>query len=162
MTDTAATSPDATTPVNPKPTTTNASGEGIQMATVTSLADEGFRQIIVAGAHTLFSDLPTEKGGENTAADPHQLFYAAWGACTNMTVQLYCRKKHWPLQSVTTHFQEEKQGSKVVVHKRIDIQGPLDDAQLERIKQIAEKCPVNQLIVGQKEIVSAMRHVDPN
>ncbi|WP_373531187.1 OsmC family protein [Vampirovibrio sp.] len=128
--------------------------------TVTTLPKEGFRQTITSGPHTFFSDLPAEKGGQDTAADPHQLFYAGWGACTNMTLQLYCRKKGWPLQSVSTHFEEDKQGSKPSIRKRIEIKGNFDEAQLSRLKQIAEKCPVNRLIVNPKQIQVDLVHQD--
>jgi putative redox protein len=126
--------------------------------TVTALTHEGFRQSITSGHHAFFSDLPREKGGQDTAADPHQLFYAGWGACTNMTVQLYCQKKGWPLQSVTTHFEVEKSGSLPLIHKRIEIRGNLDEWQLSRLKQIAEKCPVNRLIVGTKQVQIELVH----
>lgn len=128
--------------------------------TITSLASEGFRQSITAGHHTFFADLSKEKGGQDTAADPHQLLFASWGACTNMTVQLYCRRKGWPLREVTTSFREEKQGSHSTIYKSIEVVGNLDEAQLSRIKQIAEKCPVNQLIVGTKQIHSELIHKD--
>lgn len=126
--------------------------------TVTALASEGFRQNIQAGHHSFFSDLPQEKGGADTAADPHQLFFASWGACTNMTVMLYARRKGWPVRQISTRFIEEKEGHHPVIHKLIEITGNLDETQLSRLKQIAEKCPVNQLIVGTKQIVSELIH----
>lgn len=128
--------------------------------TVTALANEGFRQSVTAGNHTFFSDLTLEKGGQDTAADPHQLFFASWGACTNMTIQLYCQKKGWPLEAVTTHFTEEKQGSRPLIHKRIELNGNFDETQLSRLKQIAEQCPVNRLIVGTKQITSELIYKD--
>lgn len=128
---------------------------------VTALAGEGFRQNIVAGHHRFFSDLSEEKGGQDTAADPHQLFFASWGACTNMTVMLYARRKGWPVKEVSTHFTEDKDGRHPVIHKIIEIAGDLDEAQLSRLKQIAEKCPVNELIVGTKQVTSELTHKVP-
>lgn len=128
--------------------------------TVTALASEGFRQSVTAGHHTFFSDLSQEKGGQDTAADPHQLFFASWGACTNMTVMLYSRRKGWKVKEVSTRFTEDKEGNHPVIHKFIEITGDLDEAQLSRLKQIAEKCPVNQLIIGTKQITSELIHKD--
>lgn len=123
------------------------------LAEIQTDVGQGYRQLIQAGAHQFYADLPTDKGGKETAPDPHQLFYAAWGACTNMTLQLYCQRKNWPLESVKTSFMEERRAGQAWVTKRIELTGPLDSEQQARLKQIAEKCPVNQLITGPPQVI---------
>ncbi len=123
------------------------------LAEIRTEAGHGYRQTIEAGKYQFHADLPTEKGGEGSAPDPHQLFYAAWGACTNMTLQLYCQRKGWPLAAVKTSFAEERREGQTWVTKRIELTGPLDAEQQTRLQQIAEKCPVNQLITGQTQVL---------
>ncbi|WP_303675231.1 OsmC family protein [Vampirovibrio chlorellavorus] len=123
------------------------------LAEIETEGGQGYRQIIRAGQHQFFADLSADKGGKGAAPDPHQLFYAAWGACTNMTLQLYCQRKNWPLESVKTTFAEERRAGQTWVTKRIELTGPLDEAQQARLQQIAEKCPVNQLITGPTQII---------
>ncbi len=123
------------------------------LAEIQTEAGPGYRQIIQAGQHQFFADLSEEQGGKGAAPDPHQLFYAAWGACTNMTLQLYCQRKNWPLKGIKTSFKEERREGQTRVTKRIELTGPLDSEQQARLQQIAEKCPVNQLITGPTQVI---------
>jgi putative redox protein len=122
------------------------------LAEIQTEAGQGYRQRIQAGQRRFHADLSEDKGGQGTAPDPHELFYAAWGACTNMTLQLYCQRKNWPLESVKTSFTEERRAGQTWVTKRIELTGSLDSEQQARLKQIAEKCPVNQLITGPTQL----------
>jgi putative redox protein len=120
--------------------------------TVSSETDgQSFRQVIAAGEHTLFSDLNRAAGGQGTAADPYDLLLGAWGSCTNMTLQLYAARKQWPLEKVSTELQKVQNGKAVTLKKNIRIWGAFTPEQLDRLKAIAEKCPVNQVITGQIE-----------
>jgi putative redox protein len=122
--------------------------------TIDALPKEPYRHIITANGHTFFADIPTEKGGQNTAPDPHQLLFGAWGACTAMTIQMYARRKGWPLEDVRITFEEEhRPGKKPIIKKCIRIAGPnLSEEQVRKLERIAEKCPVNQLITGEKQV----------
>lgn len=115
-------------------------------------AESSYRQIIQAGNHTFFADVGPEKGGEDTAADPHQLFYGAWGACTAMTIQMYARRKGWPLANVRVEFEESSRDGLPLIRKEIHLKGNLAPEQVDALKKIAEKCPVNKLITGDKHV----------
>lgn len=123
------------------------------METITISSGHRFRQYIVGQETHFISDLPVEKGGEGTAPDPHHLLYGAWGACTNMTIQLYCARKGWPLQSVSTRFEiEERAGSTPKIQKHVHFQGDLTPQQQAHIQRIAEQCPVNKMILSNPQI----------
>lgn len=122
--------------------------------TIDALPKEPYRQIITANGHTVFADVAREKGGQNTAPDPYQLLFGAWGACTSITIQMYARRKGWPLEDVRVTFEEERRpGKKPLIKKCIRISGPnLSDEQIRKLERIGEKCPVNQLILGEKQV----------
>lgn len=122
--------------------------------TVSSQGQQPYRQIITAGAHTFFADVEAAKGGQDTAPDPHQLLLGAWGACTSMTLQMYAQRKGWPLDEVSVILTENKNGSQPVIEKNIQVKGPLTPDQVETLKRVAEKCPVNKLITGNKTVNS--------
>jgi putative redox protein len=121
-------------------------------------SDENLRQEIWAGRHTLAADEPRELGGDDTAPTPYELLLAALGACTSMTLQMYARRKGWPLEHVEVRLKhdrihardcaecEEKEGYLDRVEKHIAVSGPLTQEQVKRLGEIAEMCPVNRTL----------------
>lgn len=127
--------------------------------TVSSTGQQAYRQTIQAGNHTYYADVKPANGGQDTAPDPHQLLLGAWGACTNMTVQMYAKRKGWALDEVSTTLSESKNGSKSMIEKNIQVKGNLTPDQITMLKTIAEKCPVNKLIMGEKDLHSRLDKV---
>lgn len=121
-------------------------------------SESGLRQQIWAGPHTLIADEPEELGGKGTGPNPYDLLLAALGACTSMTLRVYAQRKDWPLEAVEvrlTHSRihardceecEKQDGYLDHVEKEIVVSGPLSEAQVERLGQIAEMCPVNRTL----------------
>lgn len=116
---------------------------------------EGFRQEAWAGTHTLVVDEPAALGGGDAGPNPYALILAALGACTSMTLRLYAQQKNWPLEQVEVrlrhsriHAQDcadcaKQEGYLDHVEKEIVVGGPLTEAQVTRLGEIAERCPVN-------------------
>ena len=77
-------------------------------------------------------------------------------ACTAMTMQLYARHKNFPLEGakVEVNYEHEHasdlkdcvtgEAKKGLFHRKISLQGPLDEKQKVRILSIANKCPVHK------------------
>ncbi len=128
--------------------------------TVTSVTQQPYRQIIQTPGHAIFADVTPDKGGQDTAPDPHQLLLGAWGACTNMTLQMYANRKGWPLDEVVVTLSETKAANtpsnKPLIEKNIQLRGNLTQDQVDTLKRVAEKCPVNQLIMKDKDVQSRM------
>ena len=130
------------------------------MADVIVRSTENLRQQIDAGPHTLYADEPADAGGDETGPDPYELLLGALGACTSMTLQLYARRKGWPLEGVevrVTHRRDyhkdcEDCEDEPVQIDRIDraiaLRGPLDAQQRARLLEIAQKCPVHRTLTG--------------
>src|SRR6476620_12284750 len=60
-----------------------------------------FQQEITAGKHHLVADEPTSVGGGDAGPDPYDYLLTALGICTSMTIGLYARRNHLPLENVT-------------------------------------------------------------
>src|SRR6185295_5889744 len=71
-------------------------------------AADGFVQEITAGAHHFRSDEPGSAGGTDSGPTPYDLLLAALGSCTSMTVAMYARRKHWPLERVTVRLRHSR------------------------------------------------------
>ncbi len=127
-------------------------------------AADGFRQEIAAGSHQFSSDEPASVGGTDSGPTPYDLLLASLGSCTSMTVAMYARRKHWPLERVTVHLRHsrvhaedcaacETQDAKIeVIECDIGLDGALDEDQRARLLAIANRCPVHLTLTSHIEI----------
>ena len=145
---------------------TTTSDGGVVVAEVDA---EGFAQdILVAGAHQLRADEPTDIGGTNTGPTPYQFLQAGLGACTTMTIRLYARRKKIPLEHVSVIVTHDKrhiteceqcdtQPGKVDHFRRsISLVGDLTQEQPTGLLAIAEKCPVHRSLETSAHIETAL------
>jgi len=130
--------------------------------TVTSQSEENFQQRVNNGASELIVDMADETHRRGAGPTPFDLLYGAWGACTNMTIQVYARRKGWPLRAVETVFEETPAGREMRIEKQIRVWGELSGEQVAQLKQVAEKCPVNLFIMqqrGAQQVTASIHHV---
>jgi putative redox protein len=127
---------------------------------VKSKADEPYRTEISSGSHHFAADVPTDKGGLDTAATPHEMLLGALGACTAITVEMYAKRKEWPLKGVNVKVTEESvevEGKKVTKFVReIDLEGNLTAEQIDGLKAIADKCPIHKILTAQNQVTTAV------
>jgi len=122
-------------------------------------AGEGkFAQLISVGRHRMRADEPASLGGDDSAPGPYDLLLAGLGACTSMTVRMYAEQKKWPLARVTVDLKhrkvhaadcaecETRDGRIDRIERVLTLEGELDEAQRERLLEIANKCPVHRTL----------------
>lgn len=110
-------------------------------------------------AHAWLSDMPAEQDGANTGPTPEHLLLSSLGACTAITLRMYAARKRWPLEAVDVELQfnpDGKPASGTELRRRIVLRGPLDDAQRDRLLQIANACPIHKALTGEIRIASAL------
>jgi len=129
----------------------------------------GLRQEIRAGRHRLQADEPEEAGGTDAGPNPYDLLLAALGACKSMTLRLYADRKRWPLRGTRVHLQhsrihaqdcaecETKEGKLDQIEVELALEGPLDNAQRQRLLEIADMCPVHRTLTSEIRLVSRLR-----
>ena len=105
-----------------------------------------------------------EFGGKDFGPSPYDFLATALASCTSMTIQMYARRKNWPLINVETHVNHQKThaedckkceeaNAKIDLFERlIVLKGELDDDQKNKILQIADKCPVHKTLTTSSSV----------
>jgi len=118
----------------------------------------------MANGYTLVADEPIGMGGTNSGATPYDYLLVALGACTAMTVRMHADHKKWPLESVAVRLQHQKVYRRYweTYHTKdrkidrigleLELSGALEVSQRRRLLEIAERCPVHQML-GSKVLV---------
>lgn len=108
-----------------------------------SSTDAAYRHDIDTGRHTLVADEPLHAGGADAGPAPYELLLASLGACTAITLRMYAERKQWNLGRLTVALQllKNKQGE-TRIERQLASDAALDDAQWQRLLEIAEKTPV--------------------
>lgn len=84
-------------------------------------------------------------------------------------MRVYANRKKWPLESVTVRLKhnkihardcgecETRAGYIDVIELDLKISGPLDEAQKQRLMEIADKCPVHRTLQSEVVIKTQLR-----
>ncbi|MDW7712170.1 MAG: OsmC family protein [Deferrisomatales bacterium] len=128
----------------------------------------GLQVEISAGRHRLVADEPAGVG-DDAGPDPYDLLLGALGACTVMTLQLYARRKGWPLEGVDVALRHQNIHARdcsdcegdpnariAVIELELALRGALDPDQADRLRRIAERCPVHRTLVGEIKIRTSL------
>ena len=82
---------------------------------------------------------------------------------------MYARRKKWPLEEVIVHLdhskdypadlQDPESPSSKIDHfsRNLEIRGPLDAEQKQRLLEIADKCPVHKTLHSEVEITTKLK-----
>jgi putative redox protein len=136
---------------------------------ITRIGESGYATDIMAEGHSLVADEPVSAGGTNLGPAPYGYLMAALGACTAMTLRMYSDRKQWPLDGVTVKLNhqkiyatdcetcETKEGKLDQIEREIELSGPLDDQQKQRLMQIADRCPVHRTLHSEIIIKSKLK-----
>ena len=139
-------------------------GSEPRVVRVTETREGKFQQAIAIGPHRMIADEPVAVGGLDRGAGPYDLLLAGLGACTAMTLRLYADRKNLPLERVLVtlahgkiHAEdcancETKEGMIDRIDRAIALEGPLDEAQRAKLREIADKCPVHRTLESEIEI----------
>ncbi len=132
---------------------------------VTAKSLKNLQVEIQASNHKLLADEPLDAGGDDLGPAPYDLLLSALAACKVMTVHLYARRKQWPVETVTIRLDHQKvpaseceecqspDNTKVdIITCEISFEGNLDEAQIKRLAEIADRCPVHRTLTSETVI----------
>jgi putative redox protein len=122
----------------------------------------------MTGHHGLIADESENLGGNDFGPSPYEYLNAALGSCTAMTLQMYARRKKWDLQEVKVHLSfsrsyredcehcDEKGRRLEKFDREIELIGDLDEKQITRLLQIADRCPVHKTLESSSKVTTKL------
>jgi len=129
----------------------------------------GFLQDVQAGPHHhILADEPESYGGTDRGLTPYQLVAAGLGACTAMTIRMYARRKGIALDHVSVdvthdrvHAQDAGCQTTPLDHftRLIRLEGDLLPDEVEKLLEIAGKCPVHKTLERGAKIITTLAPV---
>jgi putative redox protein len=135
------------------------------MAHVVARSIKNLQVELVAGEHLLLADEPESNGGEDTGPNPYDLLLSALASCKIITMQMYARRKNWVVESITLRASHSRvaaencddctspPGTKVdVIECDIQVTGELDQAQVTRLIEIGDRCPIHRTLLSETRI----------
>lgn len=107
------------------------------------------RHEIHIGRHSLASDLSVEEGGGGSGPNPHDLYDAALGACTALTVLWYAKRRNIPVEGIEVSVDRDAGQERAGIYRlsaTLALTGDLSPMQREELLGAAQKCPVHKLM----------------
>ena len=132
------------------------------MARAVARRRSGFvHDIEIEGRHSLVIDEPEEAGGDDEGPSPTRVVAGALAACTAITIEMYAARKGWQLDDVEVDVDMEYDGY-VPKSFEVTLRLPkeLGEDQLERLKEIASRCPVHRILSHETDVAITDR-VEP-
>ena len=131
---------------------------------VTAESSTNVQVQIKAGQHEFIADEPIGIG-DDAGPDPYSLLLSSLAACTIITVKMYAKRKKWPLEDMelrlSTHkvhardcddCESEPNARVDIIDRQISFKGDLTPDQINRLTNIASKCPVHRTLISETVI----------
>ena len=119
---------------------------------------------ITAGRHSFISDEPLGTG-EDAGAEPFDLLLAGLASCVVITLHMYANRKHWNLEKVEAELSihaalardcpdcsSPPDATVYLIDKKLSFQGDLSPEQINRLTEIADRCPVQRALQSEIKI----------
>jgi putative redox protein len=102
-------------------------------------------------SHSVRSDEPEDRGGNDEGPSPQELLAASLASCTAITIEMYADRKGWEIGEVVVDvdYEPAQRGSPTRFSMDIHLPKELPEDQRERLMQIAAKCPVHRTLEGE-------------
>jgi putative redox protein len=126
---------------------------------------KGYQIEVNTDKHQFILDEPVSAGSDGAGPDPYAALLGALAGCKAITVQMYARRKGWPLEGVKLElkhsriyakdcedYESEEKGKIDVIDVEIAFEGDLTEEQIERLRDISARCPVHKTLTSETKI----------
>lgn len=104
------------------------------------------------GAHVVHTDQPRDKGGDDSAPSPYELFLASMGTCAGIFVQGFCAKRGIPTDGIRVLERvraDPETGVPVVVELELVVPPSFPEKYHEALVRAVDGCSVKRAILAQ-------------
>ncbi len=131
--------------------------------------EEKFTTEILAEGFSFVADEPKELGGNEFGPSPYSFVASGLAACTAMTIKMYAQRKGWNIEKLDVEVNHgkdyakdcedcESPKTKIDQFERIiSIEGDFSEKELNRMLEIANKCPVHKTLEATSEIKTRLK-----
>jgi len=125
----------------------------MQKVTATIHQDH-YKTVLQSDTNTFLADEPVSVGGTDTGFSPDELLASSLAACTAITLRMYADRKKFQVDKieVTVSVQWDKVNNKTVMYKTLQFTGNLQPEEIQRLRDIADKCPTHKSLLNPIEI----------
>jgi putative redox protein len=129
----------------------------MQKVTAT-IGRDRFRTVLKSETNQILADEPVAQGGTDQGFSPDELLASALAACTAITLRMYADRKQYRLEQVEVDVsvQWDKQERRTLIKKLLHFTGELSEAEILRLRDIADKCPTHVLLSNPISIETEM------
>jgi len=115
-------------------------------ASAHSIAGTLRHEIDVNGRHTIVTDEPESLGGTDTGPAPHELLAATLASCVSTMIVLYAQRKAWDLGDIRVDVDYDADVTPRAVEVTVHLSEGLTSDQTQRLKRVADTCPVRRAL----------------
>ena len=132
---------------------------------ITARSLQNLQVEILTDSHRFVADETKNDGGDDAGPSPYALLLSSLAACKVITVHLYARRKEWPVETVTIRMQHNKiyardcedcvslPNARIdLIESEISFEGDLNEEQIKRLAEIADRCPVHRTLTSETKI----------
>lgn len=102
--------------------------------------------VIEAGTARWSADLDVSAGGAGGEPTPHELLDSALAACTLLTLQLYAKRKQYPLTAARVRIEHVEDATVYRMVRQVTLEGGLSDTQRGDLLRVANACPIHKAL----------------
>lgn len=111
-------------------------------------------------------DEPPTNGGKDAGPDPFTLLLSSIASCTLITLRMYIDHKGWDIPEIAVNanlYQEpgKENTKKTIIDRDVVFLCEVDDEKKNRLREIADHCPISKLVKGEVEVRTFMLHETP-
>jgi len=102
------------------------------------------------------ADLDASAGGDPHLPNPHELLDSALAACTTLTIQVYAKRKAYPVRSIHVTVDHVEEAGKYMLKRTVKVEGDLERSVLDDLLRVANRCPVHKSLSAQISIETSL------
>lgn len=115
---------------------------------VATIGEDVYRTELKVRNHTIIADEPEEDGGKNRGPRPGDFLRMSLASCTAITLRMYANRKNFDVRQIEVTVSGSEADGATLLTTEVKIDGQLDEAQRERMLQIAKLCPVHKALTN--------------
>lgn len=127
---------------------------------VATIGNDVYRTELTARKHRVIADEPEDVGGKDLGPRPGDFYRMSLASCTAITLRMYANRKNFEVKQIQVTVSTKEGVGKTILHTNIEISGTLDEAQRQRMLQIAKLCPVHKVLTNPIEIETTLTTVN--